>query len=343
MKVRAIVREHPALRTPVCDLLGCAAPIVQAGMGGVARSELVAAVAQGGGYGLLGMVREKPDLIRKEIRAVRARTDRGFGVNLIPYGTDPILLEEELAACFEERVDSLCFFWEVRPDLIRRAKGAGCKLLYQVGRLEDAIAAERAGADAVICQGSEAGGHVHGTVSSLVLLPQVARAVSVPVIASGGFASGSGLVAALALGAQAIHCGTAFLATEESFAHESHKRRVVEAASEDTVYTDIFAINWPPESPVRALRNSVTDSWQGDWLGHGPDDFPRTQVAEEEGRPVYRFSTDSPLWNMTGDLEQLAQFAGQSCGLVDRVRPAGELVASIMAEAQEVLARLKPR
>src|SRR5262245_18387788 len=208
------------LKTQVCRLLGCDYPIVSAGMGGVARSELVAAVVAAGGYGLLGMVRESPELIRREIAAVRARTDRNFGANLIPFGTDPTLLEEELAACFEARVHSLCFFWDVRPDLIRRAHEAGCKVLYKVDRLRDAIAAEAAGADVIICQGVEAGGHVHGTIGSLVLLPEVARAVSVPVLCSGGFATGAGLVAALALGAQGIHCGTAFLATDESFAHD---------------------------------------------------------------------------------------------------------------------------
>ena len=333
--------EHSPIRTAVCDLLGCDYPIVQAGMGGVARSELVAAVLNAGGYGILGMVRESPELIRREVAAVRARTDRPFGVNLIPYGTDPALLEEELAACFEARVHSLCFFWEVRPDLVARARQAGCRVLYQVGTLADARAAERAGADVVICQGVEAGGHVHGTVSSLALLPQVARAVAVPVLGSGGFGSGAGLVAALALGAQGIHCGTAFLATEESFAHDFHKRRVVEAASDDTVYSDVFAINWPPRSPVRTLRNSVTEAYADDLLGHGPDEFPREAIAEEEGRPVYRFSTDSPLRNMTGEFEPLAPFAGQSCGLVESVRPAGEVVRAMAAEAEAVLARLR--
>src|SRR5215468_9935266 len=152
------------LKTQVCRLLGCDYPIVSAGMGGVARSELVAAVAAAGGYGLLGMVREPPELIRREIAAVRGRTDRNFGVNLVPYGTDPILLEEELAACFEAKVHSLCFFWDVRADLIQRAHVAGCKVVYQVGRLADAMAAATAGADAIICQGAEAGGHVHGEV-----------------------------------------------------------------------------------------------------------------------------------------------------------------------------------
>jgi nitronate monooxygenase len=243
------------LHTPICDLLGCRYPILQAGMGGVARLELVAAVAEAGGYGFLGMVRESPDLIAREIDKVRARTDGPFGVNLIPAATDPDLLEAELFVCLQKKVHSLCFFWDVHADVIARAKAAGCRVLYQVGSVEDAVAAAEAGADAIIAQGFEAGGQLRGTVSSLVLLPQVVRAVSIPVIACGGFASGESLIAALALGAQGIHCGTAFLVTEESFAHAYHKERVVRAKSEDTVYTDAFAINWPPDSPVRVVAN----------------------------------------------------------------------------------------
>jgi nitronate monooxygenase len=310
-------------------------------MGGPARSELVAAVAAAGGYGFLGMVREKPEVIRREVDAVRRRTDRPFGVNLIPYGTDAALLEEELAACFEAKVHSLTFFWQVRPDLIARAHAAGCEVLYQTGTLAGAIEAEEAGADAVICQGFEAGGHVHGTVTSLVLLPQAVEAVSIPVVASGGFASGAGLVAALALGADGIHCGTLFLATEESFAHDFHKRRIVEAASDETVHSDVFIINWPAGSPVRTLRNSVTQAHARDLYGHTPEALPREPVAEEEGRPIYRHSTDSPLRNMTGDMEPLAPFAGQACGMVTAVRPAGEVVQTLVREAEEALARLR--
>jgi nitronate monooxygenase len=204
-------------------------------MGGVARSELVAAVSQAGGYGFLGMVRETHDLIAQEIEAVRVRTDRPFGVNLIPAATDPELFEAELSVCLKKQIHSLCFFWDIHADAIARAKAAGCRVLYQVGSVDDAMAAEQAGADVIIAQGFEAGGHVRGTVSSLVLLPQVVQTVSVPVVASGGFATGEGLVAALALGAQGIHCGTAFLATQESFAHDYHKNRVLQAKAEDTV------------------------------------------------------------------------------------------------------------
>ncbi len=329
-----------SLRTRVTDLLGCDVPIVQAGMGGPARSELCAAVSGAGAYGCRGMVREAGELIRDEIAAVRERTDRPFGVNLIPFGTHPALLEEELAACFEARVHSMVFFWEIRPDLVPRAHDAGCRVLYQVGRLADALLAEKAGADAIICQGVEAGGHVHGTTSSLVLLPQMTAAVRVPVLGSGGFGSGRSLVAALALGAEGIHCGTVFLATNESYAHDFHKRRIVEATSEDTVHSDVFAINWPPRSPVRTLKNSVTELFADDLMGHDPDEFPREAVAQEAGRPVYRFSTESPLRGMTGDLEALALYAGQACGAVDRIRPAAEVVREMVDEAQEVLGRI---
>jgi nitronate monooxygenase len=334
---------RPSLRTRITELLGCDYPILLAGMGGPARSELCAAVSAAGGYGTLGMVRESPELIAAEIASVRARTNRSFGVNLIPAGTDPALLDEELAACFEARVHSLTFFWDVRPEIVARAKQAGCLVLYQVGGVADAVAAAEADADAIICQGVEAGGHVRGRITSLVLLPQVARAVEVPVLGSGGYASGASLVAALALGAEGIVAGTAFLATEESFAHDYHKQRVVDASSEDTVHSDVFAVNWPPRSPVRTIGNSVTDRYADNLFGHGPDEFPREKIAEEGGAPVYRFSTNSPLRNTVGELEPMALFAGQACGMVDRIRPAGEVVRAMAAEAQDFLLRLSSR
>lgn len=328
------------LSTALCDLLGCRYPVLQAGMGGVARAELAAAVAEAGGYGFLGMVRESPQLISSEIAAVRDRTDKPFGVNLIPAATDPGLFAEELAVCLERRVPSLCFFWEVDAEAVARAKAAGCRVLYQVGSVAEARAAEAAGADAVIAQGFEAGGHVRGSITSLVLLPQVAAAVSVPVVASGGFASGESLVAALALGAQGIHCGTAFLATEESFAHDYHKQRVVAAGSDDTVHTDAFAINWPPASPVRVIANSITDTLGVRLHGYRAGDFEQQEVARDDGRPLYRFSTDSPLRSTAGDLEALALYAGQVTGSIDDVVPAAVRVAQIVSAARATLQRL---
>jgi nitronate monooxygenase len=332
--------NRPPLHTPLCDLLGCTYPVLLAGMGGVARAELVAAVGTAGGYGFLGMVRERPELIRREITEVRVRTDRPFGVNLIPAATDPALFAEELAVCLEADVHSMCFFWDVDADAIRRAKAGGCLVAYQVGSAEDARAAEAAGADLVIAQGVEAGGHVRGTVTSLVLVPQVAAAVQVPIAACGGFATGAQLVAALALGAHGIVCGTAFLATEESFAHDHHKRQIVAARAEDTLHTDAFAINWPPGSPVRVIGNSLTRTLGPQLFGHHPDAIERTAIADEDGRPIYRWSTDSPLRYTTGDLEALAQFAGQSAALVDDVPSAAARFGRIVAEARTILERL---
>ena len=140
----------PLLATPLTALLGCSHPVISAGMGGPARSDLAAAVSAAGGFGLLGMVREPPALIEREIAAVRARTNAPFGVNLIPFATPPKMLEDELAVCFNARVPAMCFFWEVYPDLVARSKAAGALVLYQVGSVEDAVLAAKTGADVVI-------------------------------------------------------------------------------------------------------------------------------------------------------------------------------------------------
>jgi nitronate monooxygenase len=282
----SVSTEADPFRTELTRLLGCRQPIISAGMGGPARSELAAAVSEAGGFGLLGMVRESPDLIEREIVAVRAATHHPFGVNLIPAATEPSLFAAELDVCIAARVPALCFFWDIMPEAIKRAKNAGAIVLYQVGSLEDALAAEQAGADAVIVQGIEAGGHVRGRTGILTLLPEVARHLRVPLAASGGFATGGGLIAALALGASGVHCGTVFLPTHESFAHDYHKERICQARAGDTVHTDLFAINWPPHSPVRVLANSVTDEAQGRLFGYHPDQLPREVIANEDGRPL---------------------------------------------------------
>lgn len=328
------------LHTPLCNLLGCEVPILLAGMGGVARSELVAAVGEAGGYGILGMVRESSDLIAAEIDAVRARTDRPFAVNLIPAATDPALLDAEIAVCVDRAVPAMCFFWDIVPSAVARAKAAGCLVLHQVGSLKAALEAEAAGADVLIVQGIEAGGHVHGTTGALILVEEVVRAVKLPVVASGGFATGASLIAALSLGAQAIHCGTAFLATAESFAHDYHKSRVLAATAEETVYTDAFALNWPANSPVRVVANSVTAALGNQLMGHHPDDLPREVIAEDAGRPLLQYSTDSPLRTTTGKLEAMALFAGQSVSLIDNLPAAAERIALILAQAEAALARL---
>lgn len=323
-----------SLETPVCGLLGCRYPIVLAGMGGVARSDLVAAVSEAGGFGFLGMVRESPDFIRTEVARVRARTTRGFGVNLIPAATDPDLLEAEVAAVIEAGIPAVALFWDLKPDLVRRLLDAGCLVLAQIGSVREAEEAAAAGAHIVIAQGTEAGGHLRGQSSLATLVPDVVGRVEVPVLAAGGIVDGAGVAAMLALGAQGAVIGTAFLATHESFAHDYHKDRVLQAQPGDTVRTCAFHINWPPGASVRVLPNSVTRGERGD-----PSRPDRRVIGEDEGRCIFLFSTDSPLRSTTGDLEAMALYAGEGAGRIGSLTHAAGRLAAIVDDARRLLER----
>ena len=329
-----------SLRTPICDLLGCDVPILLAGMGGVSRWELAAAVAEAGGYAMLGMVREDPGLIEAEVRALQTATRRRFAVNVIPAATDPALLDRQIGLCLDLGVTDFTFFWDVMPEVVRRVKRHGCLVLHQVGTPDAARLAQDAGADVLIAQGIEAGGHVHGRIGTLALVEEIAARSSLPVVASGGIATGAGLAAALALGAQGVQLGTAFLATTESIAHDYHKQRVVAAAAGDTVLTDVYVLNWPAHAAVRVIANSVTEGLGFATLGHDPEKLPRQVIAHEAARPIYRYSTDSPLRITTGDLEAMALFSGQGVSAITDVVPAGVRLGRIIAEAEACLARL---
>lgn len=333
----------PTIASKLSDLLGCRHPILCAGMGGPARSELAAAVNEAGGFGMLGMVRESPELIAAEIAEVRRRTARPFAVNLIPAGTRPDLLRAELEICFAAKVPAMCFFWDVRPDLVAEAKAAGCKVLYQVGWPEDAFAGEAAGADVIIAQGVEAGGHVRGTLPLAVLLGQLAGRLKVPLVATGGIASGHDVAAALALGADGVQCGTAFLVATESFAHDYHKQRIVAAKAGDTVHTDLFAINWPPNSPVRVLKNSVVEAAGGKLWGYHPDELPREVIARDNGAPMHKYDTNSPLRTTTGNLEAMALYAGEGAARITAIRPAKDILEDLMRDAAATLCGLAAR
>lgn len=321
------------LRTALCELLACDHPVLLAGMGGVARSELVAAVTEAGGYGFLGMVREGPDFIRSEITAVRQATARPFGVNLIPAATAPDLLEAEVAVCLEEEVHSVCLFWDVFPDVVARLKAAGILVLHQVGSVADAEAAIAAGVDALIVQGIEAGGHVRGQTPWAELLADIRSLTKLPLAVAGGITDGRGLAAAIQAGADGVCMGTAFLATVESFAHDYHKERILKARPGDTVHTEIFHRNWPMGAPVRVLANSVTRGEHGD-----PWREEATEIAREGDRPIYLFSTDSPLRNTVGDLEAMALYAGVGASRINDLPTAAERLRRVVADAAELLA-----
>ncbi|MEX2269932.1 MAG: nitronate monooxygenase [Vicinamibacterales bacterium] len=321
------------IATRLTETLGSRHPIISAGMGGPARSELAAAVSEAGGFGLLGMVGESPEFIAREIADVRRRTAKPFGVNLVPFATDTALLADEMAACIAARVPALCFFWDVHPAIVEQAKDAGCLVLYQVGSLSDALLAQAAGADVVIVQGVEAGGHVRGHLPLAVLLPQVVETLTIPIVASGGIADGRAMAAALAMGAHGVQCGTVFLASVESYAHDYHKQRIVSALAGDTVHTDLFAIGWPPHSPVRVLKNSVTAAAEGRLWGYLPDQLTREVIGDDLGRSIYRCSTDSPLRSTTGDFEQMCLYAGESAARVRDIQPAATIIDAMMRDA----------
>ncbi|WP_313300904.1 nitronate monooxygenase [Diaphorobacter sp.] len=319
----------PLPRTPLCDMLDCRLPLILAGMGGVARSELVAAVSEAGGFGFLGMVREPLALIDREVRAVRDHTAARFGVNLIPAGTPAELLDQQVQCCVDLQVPVVGLFWDVNYAVIARLKAANITVVHQVGSVAQALQAQSAGVDALIVQGVEAGGHVSGRQPLEALLAAVLAVVDVPVAAAGGISTGEQVAQLMTQGAQAAVLGTALLATQESFAHDFHKQRVVQARADDTVLTEDFHINWPAHAAVRVLRNSVTQGQLGD-----PFTQARRAIGEEEGRPIYLFSTDSPLRSMSGDFESMALYAGRGVDAIDSIPTAAQRMASIMQSAQ---------
>jgi nitronate monooxygenase len=321
------------LHTPLCDRLGCRYPILLAGMGGVSRHRLAGAVANAGGFAKLGMVREPVERLRKEVAALRRITDKPFAVNLIPAATEPSLLKAQVAACIQLGVPFIELFWDVDRDLVRHLKAEGIGVLHQVGSRKDADTALAAGVDVLIAQGVDAGGHVRGTRGALNLTAELAMQCSVPVVACGGIANGRVLVAALTLGAQGVNLGTTFLATEEANAHNHHKQRIVEATSDETIYTHRFCVNWHEGAPARVLPNAVT---RGDYGELDPGSSP-SKIGEQDGQSVYRFSTDSPLAGATGEIDDMALYAGQGCGEINAIVPAAHRMEMLIQSALQAV------
>ena len=332
------------LKTPLCDQLGIDYPIFSVGFGRGAGPELVAAVSNAGGCGVLGATGQPAPYIREQIQRVRKLTDKPFGANVILVNE---LRPETIGACIEERVRLLVLFWGDPSPYVEHAHRRGVKVFVQVGSVDEARAAAAAGVDAIIAQGMEAGGHVKSTTALSILLPAVVDAVRpVPVLASGGIADGRGLAAALALGAQGVSMGTRFVASAEAFVHSEYKQRVVQSTAEDTVYSaDLFDIWWP-DAPHRALRNRLVEEWEA--AGRPPsgqrpgEGIAIGTITGYDGAtieiPRYASFMTTPAFK--GDVEYAPLWAGESVGLVNDVRPAGEIVRDIVREAEEVLAGL---
>src|SRR6185369_8719665 len=323
------------MRTDFCDLLGIEHPIVGAPMGpDLTGPEFVAAVSNAGGLGILQAQFCPPPVFRQEIRRVRALTAKPFGVNLLLH----FPAEDQVAICLKEGVPILSFFWGDPTPYVERAHAAGVKVFHQVGSVADARRAADAGVDVIIAQGVEAGGHVVGQVSTLALVPRVVDAVAPrPVAAAGGIGDARGVVAVLALGAQAAVLGTRFLASAESRAHAHYKQKVLEASEEDTVRTILFGHGWP-NAPHRTLRTAFVQQW----LGHearGQESRPDEPVVGQtvvggQTMPVLRFMGFPPNCDASGDIESMDLLAGQSVGLVRDIKPASQIVRELAEEAR---------
>ncbi|HEX2172524.1 MAG TPA: nitronate monooxygenase [Dehalococcoidia bacterium] len=326
------------LRTRLCDLLGIDVPIVCAPMGpSITGPELAAAVSNAGGLGVISFGADPPDLLRQQIRRLRDLTDKPFGVNFILH----FPVEAQVAVCLEERVPVLSFFWGDPTPYVDRAHAAGAKVVDQVGSVEAAQRSARAGVDAIIAQGVEAGGHIAGTVTTLALVPRVVDAVApTPVIAAGGIVDARGLVAALALGAEGVVLGTRLLATPEAAAHPIYKQKVLEATEEETVRTTLFGGGWP-NAPHRVLRTPFVEQWLSQ-EARGSEQRPDEPVIGEtsfggQRIPVQRFMGLPATAEATGDIESMALLAGQGVGLVHEIKPAAEIVQELVEGARRVI------
>src|SRR5215468_6102806 len=328
------------MKTPLCQMLGIEYPIVSAPMGpDLTGPALVAAVSNAGGLGILQAQFCAPPLLRAEIQRVRTLTDKPFGVNLLLH----FPIDDQVAVCLEERVPVLSLFWGDPTPYVDRAHAAGAKVFHQVGSVSDAQRAVAVGVDVIVAQGVEAGGHVAGEVSTLALVPRVVDAVSPrPVAAAGGIADARGLVAALALGAQAAVLGTRFLASAESRAHPHYKQKVLEAGEADTIRTILFGHGWP-NAPHRTLRTPFVREWLGQ-EAQGQESRPDEPAVGQtviggQAMPVLRFVSMPPNGEASGDIDAMALLAGQGVGLVRAIKPAGQIVHELVEEARQIIAR----
>ena len=302
------------MQTEITELLGIQYPIIQGGMAWVAEHHLAAAVSEAGGLGLIGAANAPAEWVREQIRAAKNLTEQPFGVNIMlmsPYA------DEVAQVVAEEGVKVVTTGAGSPEKYMERWKQSGIRVIPVVASVALAKRMERCGADAVVAEGCESGGHV-GESTTMALVPQVVDAVKIPVIAAGGIADGRGIAAAFMLGAKAVQMGTRFIATQEAQVHESYKNQVLRAKDIDTRVTGRSTGH-----PVRALRNEMTK---------------RYLELEQEGAPFEELEqlTLGGLRRavVEGDVRMGSMMAGQCAGLVREILPCSELVPQLMQEAK---------
>jgi nitronate monooxygenase len=316
------------IRTRLTELVGCTLPIQQAPMGTVSSPRLAVAVAEAGGIGSINTLAVSRETLRRRLDEMREQTDGVLAVSFLTNDIDADAVSDGAA-----RVRVVDFFWsDPRPDLVDIAHQGGALVNWQVGSKEEALAAVRAGADIVCAQGVEAGGHCRGNSPLLPLLCEVLDAVDVPVLAAGGIADARGVAAAIAAGASGVRMGTRFIATKESAAHADYKAAVVAARANSTRITDAFN-NCPlcasaPRARVLVSAIDAVEAIDVDVVG--------TMQGADGELPVPRRSWVPPTEDVSGHIDAMAMYAGESVALVNDIVPAARLVR-LLAEGAEAL------
>jgi NAD(P)H-dependent flavin oxidoreductase YrpB (nitropropane dioxygenase family) len=331
------------LNTEFSKALGLETPLINAGMAFVAGPALAAAVSNAGGLGMLGTGMAPPEGLRQMIRATRTLTDRPFGVDLIGTFAEP----GHIDVLVEEAVPVAVFFWDLpTSDAVAKLRGAGIRLWMQVGRMSEAAEAIAHGAEALIVQESEAGGHNRAEAPLAQLLPRMRRAhPTVPMIAAGGILDGASMAAALCLGAEAVWCGTRFLASTEASAHPGYKQAVVDAGANATEVTRVFGPEWPGQE-MRALVNKAVVTARGREAAALAESQSEIIGSVELGGntvPVPRYSAILPTPEFKADLEWSCLTAGECAADIHSIEPAGDLVRQMSIEASRILERLARR
>ena len=305
------------MKTRITDLLGIEYPIIQGGMAWVAEHHLAAAVSEAGGFGLIGAASAPAEIVREEIRKAKALTDKPFGVNIMLLNPNS---EEVAKVVVEEGVKAVTTGAGNPEKFIPMFKEAGIKVIPVVASVAMAKRMERYGADAVVAEGMEAGGHI-GSQTTMALIPQVVDAVDIPVIAAGGIGDGRGFAAVTMLGAEAVQMGTRFVVADESIVHDNYKDRIVKAKDIDTVVTGLSTGH-----PIRVLINQMTKEYL---------------KLEESGAPFEELEklTLGALRKavMDGDIKNGSVMAGQIAGLVHKRQSCKEIIEEIMREAESLL------
>ena len=313
------------ITTPLCGLLGIEHPIINASMSGTATGALAAAVSEAGGFGMIGGTSgEGVPWLREQIAITRSLTDRPFGVGFISSFSDVDALIE---VALEERVSAINHSFADPAPYVRPAHVAGVKVFAMVQTVAMAVHAAEAGVDVIIAQGGEAGGH-GGQMGTFALLPAVVDAVGdIPVVAAGGICDGRGFAAALLLGAQGVWMGTRFVASNEWGGSPFKRDAVVAASTDGTVTTSIYDTIWDEPFPEgishRVLGNQYIEQWRG------RDDEIAARRAE--------FQSELAEADEQADCGRAGISAGPAAGLVKSTMPAGDIVRSVVHDAESVL------